>query len=280
MAMRIWHQSTTVLKDVPHYIAELRKRVAQVARPDTEVVLHGFLPETFPADYPAADKSLSYLAWLHSNQWVAAAIEAERQGYDAVMFANLSCPTIEEARTLVDIPVIGQGETVYRTAGFYGRKFGNLGFVAGRFENVPLRIAEWGLASSFVGVRGIGVPFTQVMKALAGERNDVVERVVQTGERLVKEDGADVIIPGEIPLSLLLAREGITRIADAPIMDGLACVLKMTETAVDLKRLAGMSQSRRGLFHAAPARARVEGAMEFYGLDRLQQRFSAFQAAQ
>jgi allantoin racemase len=274
--VKLWHQSTTVLKDVPHYVRALEERAAQVARPDTTIVLHGFLPGSFPSDYPASDISFSYLAWLHSNQWVIAALEAERQGYDAVMFANLSCPMIEEARTLVDIPIIGQGEAVYRLAGMYGRKWGNLGFVAGRFEYVPERVRQWGLSDRFVGMRGIGLPFTKVMAALAGENNEVIERVIEAGERLVKDDGADVIVPAEIPLSLLLARHGITRIADAPIMDGMAVVVKATEMAVDLKRLSGMSQSRRGLFHAAPDRERVKAAMSFYGLDNLRESVRAY----
>jgi allantoin racemase len=137
-------------------------------------------------------------------------------------------------------------------------------------------VRQWGLSDRFVGMRGIGLPFTKVMAALAGENNEVIERVIEAGERLVKEDGADVIVPAEIPLCLLLARHGITRIADAPIMDGMAVVVKATEMAVDLKRLSGMSQSRRGLFHAAPDRERVKAAMSFYGLDNLRESVRAY----
>lgn len=279
MAMKIWHQSTTVLKDVPSYVAQLRRRLAEVARPDTVVTLHGFLPESFPSNYPASDISYSYLASLHANQWIISALEAQRQGYDAVMFANLTAPLMEEARTIVDIPIIAQGETVYRLAGMYGRKFGNLGLVAGRFEYVPERIRQWGQLESFVGVRGIGCDFTRVLAALDGEKNDVVERIVRTAEALVKEDGADVIIPSEIPLSLLLAREGITRVADAPIMDGVSTVVKMTEMAVDLHRVSGIYQSRRGYFHLAPTAERVKEAMDFYGIAALQERVRAYNEA-
>ncbi len=39
--MRIWHQSFTVLQDLPAYADALKLRIGEVVRPDTEVVLHG-----------------------------------------------------------------------------------------------------------------------------------------------------------------------------------------------------------------------------------------------
>lgn len=59
MAIRIWHQSFTVLSDLPAY--EEAMHLARVQRPDTEVVFHGQLPGTYPADYPGDDIAYSYL---------------------------------------------------------------------------------------------------------------------------------------------------------------------------------------------------------------------------
>jgi hypothetical protein len=78
--------------------------------------------------------------------------------------------------------------------------------------------------------------------------------------------GADVIILGEIPLSLILASEGISRIDDTPIMDSLAVTLKTTEMVVDLKKMTGLSPCRRGWSQAQPARKRVKDLLEFYGM--------------
>ena len=41
MAMKIWHQSFTVLSQLPPYAAALQAHFHKVARPDTEVVMHG-----------------------------------------------------------------------------------------------------------------------------------------------------------------------------------------------------------------------------------------------
>jgi hypothetical protein len=104
------------------------------------------------------------------------------------------------------------------------------------------------------------------------KRPGVVERIVASGEKLALEAGADVIVPGEMPMNLLLAQAGVHHIGGATVIDGIATCFKMAETLVSLKRLAGMTPSRRGYFHAPPDRARVEQVLEFYGLAGLGKR--------
>ena len=70
--MRIWHQSFTVLGDLPGYEDAMRTHLGKVLRPDTEVVFHGQAPGTYPSDYPGDDIGYGYTYWIHGNQWVAA----------------------------------------------------------------------------------------------------------------------------------------------------------------------------------------------------------------
>ena len=269
--VRIWHQSMTVLGDLPAYAAALRTRIDTVTRPDTEVVLHGFAPGTFNANYPGPDIATSYLYWLHGNQWIAAGLEAERQGFDAMVLASLPGPMLREIRTLVDIPVVGYGDTAFRLAGLYGRRFGLVFFNTEREEFWPDYIRAMGLSEAFAGIRAAGVSFQEVAAALGDPalRGDVIARVKQTVERMVRELNVDVLVPGEMPLNLLLASEGVSSIGGATVIDGLALTFKTAEMMVELKRGSGMMQSRRGWFHGAPDRARVAEALEFYGLDKL-----------
>jgi len=44
MTIRIWHQSFTVLSDLGAYDQALRAHFRNVARPDTEIHLHGMQP--------------------------------------------------------------------------------------------------------------------------------------------------------------------------------------------------------------------------------------------
>lgn len=269
--MRIWHQSMTVLADLPAYAASLHDRIRRIVRPDTDVVLHGFIPGSFPANYPGPDIAFSYPYWLHNNQWIAAGLEADRQGYDAMVLASMPSPMLREIRTLIDIPVVGYGDTAFRMAGLYGRRFGMLFFNTERLDFWPDFIRNMGLQDAFVGIHPAGVTFQEVAAAHGDPalRPDVLARVQQAAERMVRDCGADVLIPGEMPLNLLLADAGISQIAGATVIDGLATTFKMAETMVDLRRISGMQQSRHGWFHAAPPRPRVQELLDFYGLTTL-----------
>jgi hypothetical protein len=96
-----------------------------------------------------------------------------------------------------------------------------------------------------------------------------VARIVAQGEKLVRETGADVIVPGELPLNLLLTGAGVREIAGATVIDGIATSFKFAEMLVDLRRLSGMKPSRHGWFHAAPDPQRYEQVLEFYGVQNL-----------
>jgi Asp/Glu/hydantoin racemase len=274
MGLRIWHQSFTVLGDLPAYVDALKERIGQVVAPGTEVVLHGQIPHTYPSEYPGTDLGYSFLYRMHELQWAAAAREAERQGFDAMVLASIPSPMIRELRTLVDIPIVGYGETAFNLAGLYGRRVGMLFFNTSRRDFWLEQVRQWGVAERFAGIASAGVTFDEVVGAHVDpdKRQAVVDTVIRNGEKLAEEAGADVIVPGEMPLNLLLAKSGVHHIGGAAVIDGIATCFKMAETLVSLKRLAGMSPSRRGYFHAAPDPARVEQVLAFYGLADLGKR--------
>jgi Asp/Glu/hydantoin racemase len=277
--MRLWHQSLTVLTDLPGYTATLRRRIDDVVRSDTSVVLHGFAPGSFPANYPGPDIAHNYLYQLHAHQFVAAALEAEAEGFDAMVLASLPSPMIEEIRSLMEIPVVGYGDTAFRMAGLFGRRFGLLLFNVERLEFWPHRIEALGVERAFGGVRPSGVTFAEVAAAHGDPEAaaKVIARVVASAERMVAELNVDVLIPGEMPLNVLLAEAGISQIAGATVMDGLACAFKTAEMLVELRRGSGMQASRRGYFHSAPDKQRVRAALDFYGIGALGAKLSTGQ---
>ena len=269
--MRIWHQSFTVLQDLPAYVDVLKERIGAVVRRDTEVVLHGQIPGTYTSDYPGTDLAYGVLYWMHGLQWLAAAREAEKQGFDAMVLASIAGPMAQEIRTIVDIPVVGYGEAAFNLAGLYGRRAGMLFFIKERLDFWPEQIKAWGLGERFAGIEHAGVTFQDVLQAHtdASKRDGVVARIVAQGEKLVRETGADVIVPGELPLNLLLSKAGVQTIAGATVIDGIETCFKFAELLVDLRRVSGMKPSNHGFFHAAPDRGRVDQVMSFYGVNAL-----------
>ena len=79
MSIRIWHQSFTVLSDLGAYDEALRAHFRKVARPGTQIHMHGMLPGTYRNNYPGDDIKYSALQYLHGLQFMAAGINAQDQ---------------------------------------------------------------------------------------------------------------------------------------------------------------------------------------------------------
>ena len=91
----------------------------RVKRPDTEVV-HKYVARL----RRAADTVLAFPIILNKIDVVQRMVEAEAEGVDAIMVACSGDPGVIEARTLVDIPVIGPMEAAIHLAAQFGKKIG------------------------------------------------------------------------------------------------------------------------------------------------------------
>ena len=75
---------------------------------------------------------------------------------------------------------------------------------------------------------------------------------------------AEAIISGQLYLSEAIARAGVTRIDEVPIVDGLTATLKMAEIMADMKKL-GFGVTRRGDTHGRPSKDMIEHARRLHG---------------
>jgi allantoin racemase len=266
MGIKIWHQSFACLPRLPAYEQALREHMKRVTRPGTEVVLHGMHPQTYVTDYPGNDISFGYVQFLHAHQFARAAMAAQDQGYDAFAITTLPEPGLRQIRSLVSIPVVAYGESAMLTACQLGLKFGVLLFIEPMIPQIETNIREHGLESRSAGVRYVGFTFDDVLASF-NQPDAVVEKFKAAARSLIAA-GADVIIPGEAPLNLLLHRAGVSRVDDVPILDGVATTMMAAETMVDLKTRLGISRSTRGYYQAIPPRGRLDEIAALYGLDR------------
>lgn len=270
MAMKIWHQSFTTLARVPKYVESLKAHVRQVVRPDTEVEIHGSHAGTHghkPSDGPSTDVGYAYFQSLHMHQFAYAAILAEERGFDAYAIATLPEPGLREIRSLVSIPVVGYGESAMLTACQLGLKFGVLLFIQEMIPQIETNVRMHGLQERFAGIRYVGFTSHDVLPN-ASLSQATLDTFYASARQLIA-DGADVIIPGEAPLSILLKQAGINRVDDVPIIDGISTTLKSAEIMVDLKRQLGITRSTRGYYQAVPPRERVKALASLYGIDKL-----------
>ncbi|HMK79500.1 MAG TPA: aspartate/glutamate racemase family protein [Xanthobacteraceae bacterium] len=260
--MRIWHQSLTVLEHLPAYAERVRAHIARIKRPDTVVDLHGMHRATYPADYPGDDIAYSFLFQMHSLQWAQNALQAAKEGYDAFAMCTLADPLHREIRSLVDIPVVAAGEVCFHVAAMLGSRFGLMLFIDRLAPRYLEQIEATGLGARCAGIGPTGVTFQEVQRGFENP-GPVIDKFRAAARDLIAR-GADVIIPGEIPLSVLLASEGVNRVDDVPLIDSLGVTIKMTETFVDLRAATGLAPSRHGWRNAAPKGERVAQVMDFY----------------
>ena len=113
-----------------------------------------------PGRLPGRRPRLQHLYWMHGNQWVAGALKAQKQGFDAYAMCTMPNPMIREIRTLVDIPVTGYGESAALIACQLGQRFGVMTFIEQLVPMYTERFKSYGLAERCAGVvwTGFGVP--------------------------------------------------------------------------------------------------------------------------
>lgn len=269
MGIRIWHQSFTVLQDLGAYDAALKAHFQRVARSDTEIVMHGMQPGTYRSNYPGEDIRHAGFQHLHSLQFLAAGVRAEDEGFDAYAISTLPDPGLREIRSLLRIPVVGYGESAMLTSCLLGARFAVLVFINELTDLIRDNARQYGLGERLVGVSDVGFRFGDVLEGFS-DPAPLIERF-RAAARAQIAAGAEVIIPGEAPLCVLLATHGISSVDGVPVLDSLSCWVKQAELLVDLKRTSGIERCQRGYFNEPPSRERLREVIGFYQLDRFAQ---------
>jgi allantoin racemase len=260
--MKIWYQSLFDAGRLPAYFDGIRKRAASIARPGTEIHLHGMPEGIYGTRTPAEVVVYPYLAALHGQVILDNALLAEKEGYDVFALGSIQDPVIEEARSLVDIPVVGYGEAAMHFACLLGSRFVVIAFGERFDQMLDERVKGVGLSERALPTMLMErTSFADVGKGL-DDAAALVEVFSQTARKAIAL-GADAIIPGQLYLSEAIARAGVTRIDEAPIVDGLAATVKMAEAMSDLKKL-GISVTRRGYTHARAPKDVLEQARKFH----------------
>lgn len=260
--MKIWYQSLFDGGRMPVYFEGMKQRARQVARPGVEVDLRGMPEGTYGDQVPSEVARHPYLMSLHIQFTLDNALRAEAEGYDAFAIGSVQDPGIEEARSLVDIPVVGYGESAMHFACLLGSRFAVIAFGEGFDQMMDLRVKRLGLAERALPTALMQADFSDVAKGF--EKSDSLLRSFSATAKDLISRGAEAIIPGQLYLSEAIARAGVTRIDGVPVVDGMTATLKMAEAMADMKRL-GIGVTRRGYIHARPTKEMIEQARRVHG---------------
>ncbi|HEV7964797.1 MAG TPA: aspartate/glutamate racemase family protein [Actinoplanes sp.] len=257
MGLRIWQQSITDLEQLPQYRRTLAAHGRTVCAPDTEVEVHGVRPGTYP-DGLTPIEAIAF-PWCHrllSLQIVQGAMEAERQGFDAVAVSCFFDPGLVEARSVVDIPVVSMCETAFQVASAVGRRYGLIGLDSAHAEFLHGLAREYGVSERIAAIVPLHPAVTEAdLDAVHGGGGDLAERVASAAEAVAAR-GADVIIPAEGVLNTALMRQGLRAIGGVPVLDAYGALLAHAEMLVRLRRTTGLATSRVGAYAKSDAAVR------------------------
>lgn len=165
---------------------------------------------------------------------------AEHAGQvEAVVLAVSHDTALDAARQMMPCPVIGMTEAACLTGCLVGGRFGLVTF--GGIETYREQITRMGLATRLSGLRGVPVSPPQAL----ADPDGVGALVLDAIAALVAE-GADSVVLGGAGLAGFDRR--LQDRADVPLLDGIACAVRMAETMVR----AAYAKPRAGSY-AAPS---------------------------
>jgi allantoin racemase len=180
---------------------------------------------------------------------VVAAIEAEKEGLDAIVIDSMGDTGLLESREAVNIPVIGMSDSSVRVAQMLGRKFGLI--TAGQWHGYALERLwkSYDIYSQYVGFQSLNAqPFTDFEESREGFNRAIIYSI----DNLMEQDADTILFGGsyflgkEKALAALLSDE---KYQDLVIIDPLPLAIRFARMLVD----ANLSQSKR--IYAKPIHA-------------------------
>ena len=244
---KIWFQGATDRVQHAPYINKVEPHLKAILDPE--------FTGTFNTTTPPATTTHAVTEFRIARNFIRNAIEAERQGYDAIAITHFQDAGLAEAKAVVDIPVLGLGETTLFHACTLGRKLGlvtiNPAFIPWHEDQV----IRYGLQQRVIAVRAVDAKITDFMDAFSTEEGfRKLQPKWERECRMLLDAGADVVVPaGGLPMMLFSGE-----MDGAPVVNGITVIAKSAELAIKLRKLGGARVSRRSNFAKPPEKSLKE----------------------
>jgi allantoin racemase len=194
----------------------------------------------------------TYTRTYNSLGIVQRAYEAEKKGYDGFIIGCASDLGLKEARSMVNIPVVGSTEATTLLACSLGNKFTVITTdptACGRAENL---VRSYGLGDRLASVRcpeGLTSHKNFAMMAEGpGQQKKVIEMLTAAMAAAINKEGAEAVYVSCLPTSAMLAMHGVYEVEGAPVVNMFTAALKQAEGLVALRRAFGTVVCKRGVF--------------------------------
>ncbi len=224
------------------------------ASPGTQIDLGN--PEPYPKPDPNRNTGGSdrHLLWHVSvPALVQKTVWAEQNGYDAVIQSNNFEHGVEASRLAVCIPVIGLCRTTMHVAANLADRVGITVPLDGYFVLARRLLESYGLQQYVSGMRSLGFDDVPLPDQVNAMRPAMFERTVEVMRSLVKETGAECIVPlGGAVIPSILDPAELEHEVGAPVLNPRGIGVRTAEMYVQLGLAHSPLTYTRALFSPAP----------------------------
>lgn len=154
------------------------------------------------------------------------AAKAEADGVDAVVIDCMGDPGVDVLREIVSIPVLGPARTSMTVAANIGHRFSILTVLERSRPLAEEQVERAGLIGRLASVRVVDLPVLEI----ESNPDHTFEKLMAQAELAVRDDRADVIIPGctgYVGLAESIERELHARSLFATVIDPMPLTIRM-----------------------------------------------------
>jgi allantoin racemase len=171
-----------------------------------------------------------YDEYLLVPHYLKKTIEAEKEGYNAVILSCGSDPGLDAAREAVCIPVIGPGDSSMHVCSLIGHRFCRLATHRSGRQRVNLRPYEVhnGL-QKWVSVRDIGLTVIDVRE----KPEETYQGCLTQGRKAIEEDSVDAITYSCMSISFLNFDEKLSKELGVPVVNPAKTAVRIAEMCID-----------------------------------------------
>lgn len=223
----------------------LEKTIESVKRADTAVKVC-LLRDSAPPD---GEMGYWYMHPKMYTEMIPVAMQAQDDGFDAVVIGCVGSTDAEYAiKEVLDIPVVGIGESCLHLAQIYGQNFSIITYdnkVAAWIDRI---VREQHLEDFCVSVRPAGVSPREMHER--GSMSTIYRKLLREAKLAVSEDRAEVVVNASA--GFVGVADYLRKHVDAPVVDAVESGIKFGEMLADLKKSKNLYQSKVACFRPSP----------------------------
>jgi allantoin racemase len=180
------------------------------------------------------------------------AIDAEKEGADAIIIDCMGDPGLAACREVVKIPVVGPSQAAMHVASLLGHRFSFITVLERLRGLVDKLVAGYGLKDNYASFRAVDIPVLAIGIDFAALNAALAREAIAA----VKQDAADVIVlgcTGFLGCAGGMRRELLAAGLDVPVIDPIPLAVGVADALVK----ANLSHSTR--MYPPPGRKKIGG---------------------